>query len=66
MFIRNHIAYGTEGGFTTHFPTDEVVSVFDASMRYQAEGTPLVVLAALNMAQVVAETGLPKVPFSLG
>ena len=42
--IRNHIAYGTEGGFTTHFPTDEVVSVFDASMRYQAEGTPLVVL----------------------
>ncbi len=43
--IRNHIAYWTEGGFTTHFPTDEVVSVFDASMRYQAEGTPLVVLA---------------------
>ena len=43
--IRNHIAYGTEGGFTTHFPTDEVISVFDASMRYQAEGTPLVVLA---------------------
>ena len=43
--IRNHIAYGTEGGFTTHFPTDEVVSVFDASMRYQTEGTPLVVLA---------------------
>ncbi len=43
--IRNDIAYGTEGGFTTHFPTDEVVSVFDASMRYQAEGTPLVVLA---------------------
>ena len=43
--IRNHIAHGTEGGFTTHFPTDEVISVFDASMRYQAEGTPLVVLA---------------------
>ena len=43
--IRNHIAYGIEGGFTTHFPTDEVVSVFDASMRYQTEGTPLVVLA---------------------
>ena len=43
--IRNQIASGTEGGFTTHFPTNEVVSVFDASMRYQAEGTPLVVLA---------------------
>ncbi|MED5231285.1 MAG: aconitate hydratase AcnA [Candidatus Thermoplasmatota archaeon] len=43
--IRNQIAPGTEGGFTTHFPTNEVVSIFDASMRYQAEGTPLVVLA---------------------
>ena len=43
--IRNQIAPGTEGGYTTHFPTDEVVSVFDASMRYQSEGTPLVVLA---------------------
>ncbi|MEC9119847.1 MAG: aconitate hydratase AcnA [Candidatus Thermoplasmatota archaeon] len=43
--IRNHIAPGTEGGFTTHFPTNEVTSVFDASMSYQAEGTPLVVLA---------------------
>ena len=43
--LRNQIAPETEGGFTTHFPTDEVTSVFDASMRYQAEGTPLVVLA---------------------
>ena len=43
--IRNQIAPGTEGGFTTHFPTDEVTSIFDASMRYQADGTPLVVLA---------------------
>ena len=43
--IRNQIADGTEGGFTTYFPTGEVTSVYDASMRYQAEGTPLVVLA---------------------
>lgn len=43
--IRNQIAAGTEGGFTTHFPSGEVTSVYDASMRYQAEGTPLVVLA---------------------
>ncbi|MEK9805821.1 MAG: aconitate hydratase AcnA, partial [Euryarchaeota archaeon] len=43
--IRNQIAPGTEGGFTTHFPTDDVTSIFDASMRYQADGTPLVVLA---------------------
>tara|TARA_Y100000758_G_scaffold291406_1_gene245747 strand:+ start:109 stop:642 length:534 start_codon:yes stop_codon:yes gene_type:complete len=43
--IRNQIADGIEGGFTTYFPTGEVTSVYDASMRYQADGTPLVVLA---------------------
>ena len=43
--IRNQIAPGTEGGFTTHFPSGEVTSVYEASMRYQATGTPLVVLA---------------------
>ena len=43
--IRNQVAPGTEGGFTTHFPSGEVTSIFDASMRYQNEGTPLVVLA---------------------
>ena len=43
--IRNECAPETEGGYTTHFPTGEVMSVYDASMRYQEQGTPLVVLA---------------------
>jgi aconitate hydratase len=43
--IRNKIAPGTEGGFTTFFPTGEVTSVFEASMNYQEKGIPLVVLA---------------------
>ncbi|WP_025027334.1 aconitate hydratase AcnA [Caldalkalibacillus mannanilyticus] len=43
--IRNQVAPGTEGGYTTYFPTNEVMSVYDASMKYQASGTPLVVLA---------------------
>ena len=43
--IRNQVAPGTEGGFTTHFPTGVVESVYDASMKYQADGIPLVVLA---------------------
>ncbi|MGC6491376.1 MAG: aconitate hydratase AcnA [Myxococcota bacterium] len=43
--IRNQVAAGTEGGYTTHFPTGDVTSVFDASMAYQEAGTPLVVLA---------------------
>ena len=43
--ILNQIAQGIEGGWTTYFPTGEVESVYDASMKYQADGTPLVVLA---------------------
>ncbi|MBN8589606.1 MAG: aconitate hydratase AcnA [Rhodothermia bacterium] len=42
--IRNQVAPGTEGGWTTYFPTGDVTSVYDASMKYQDAGTPLVVL----------------------
>ncbi len=43
--IRNQLAPGTEGGVTTHLPSGEQMSIYDASMKYQAAGTPLVVLA---------------------
>ena len=43
--VRNQLAPGTVGGWTTHLPTGEVTSVYDASMKYQEAGTPLVVLA---------------------
>jgi aconitate hydratase len=43
--IRNLVAPGTEGGYTTYFPTGEVQYVYDAAERYAADGTPLVVLA---------------------
>ncbi|MEH7126303.1 aconitate hydratase AcnA [Bacillus sp. JJ1503] len=43
--IRNQIAPGTEGGFTTHWPTGEVMSIYDACMKYKEEDTGLVVLA---------------------
>ncbi len=43
--IRNQLAPGTEGGVTRHLPTDEVMSIYDASMKYQAAGTPLIVMA---------------------
>ena len=42
--IRNQLAPGTEGGVTKHLPSGEVMSIYDASMRYQEEGVPLVVL----------------------
>ena len=43
--IRNKIAPGTEGGFTTYWPTGEVMSIYDAAMKYQEDGTGLVVVA---------------------
>jgi aconitate hydratase len=43
--IRNKVAPGTEGGVTTYLPTGEVMSIYDASMKYQEAGTPLVVIA---------------------
>jgi aconitate hydratase len=43
--LRNELAGGKEGGYTTHLPTGELVTVFEAAERYRREGTPLVVLA---------------------
>ncbi len=43
--LRNQLAPGTEGGVTTYLPGTEVMSIYDASMKYQAAGVPLLVLA---------------------
>ncbi len=43
--LRNQLAPGTEGGYTTHIPSGEQMSIFDAAMRYQQDNVPLVVLA---------------------
>jgi aconitate hydratase len=43
--IKNALVPEKEGNWTLHFPSGEVVSIYDAAMRYQAEGTPLLVLA---------------------
>ncbi len=43
--IRNLLAPGTEGGVTRHLPDGDVMPIFDAAMKYKAEGVPLVVLA---------------------
>jgi aconitate hydratase len=43
--IRNHLAPGTEGGVTRHLPDGQVMPIYDAAMKYKAEGVPLVVLA---------------------
>ncbi len=43
--LRNQLVPGTEGGITIHLPTNEVMSIYEASERYLASNTPLVILA---------------------
>ncbi len=43
--LKNQLVPGSEGNVTKHLPTDEVTSIYDASLKYKATGTPLVALA---------------------
>ncbi|MFT4796706.1 MAG: aconitate hydratase [Candidatus Azotimanducaceae bacterium] len=43
--LRNELAPGTEGSWTTYFPTTEVTSIFDAAMSYEKDNTPLIIIA---------------------
>jgi aconitate hydratase len=42
--LRNQLAPGTEGGWTVHVPDRQLMTIFDAAMKYQKEGIPLLVL----------------------
>ena len=64
--IKNKLAPGTTGGYTTHFPSNEVLSVFDASMRYQNEGTPLIVIAGSQYGTGSSRDWAAKGPLLLG
>jgi len=43
--LKNLLVPGVEGGFTRHFPSGEQMTIYDAAMRYQSEGVPLIILA---------------------
>src|SRR5699024_1762000 len=43
--IRNLLAPGTEGGYTTYWPTNEVMPIYDAAMKYKEDNTGLIVFA---------------------
>ena len=64
--LRNELAPGTEGSWTTHLPTGEVTSVFEASERYSAEGTPLAVLAGKEYGSGSSRDWAAKGPNLLG
>ena len=46
--IRNEIVPGIEGGFTKYYPSEEILSIYDAAMKYKAEGIPLVIFAGVE------------------
>ncbi|MFQ5550574.1 MAG: aconitate hydratase AcnA [Gemmatimonadales bacterium] len=46
--IKNRLADRREGGWTRHFPTDEILSIYEAAERYIADNTPLLVLAGVE------------------
>jgi aconitate hydratase len=64
--LRNKLAPGTEGGFTTYLPTGEVTSIFHASMLYQSTGTPLVILAGKEYGSGSSRDWAAKGPRLLG
>jgi aconitate hydratase len=64
--LRNLLASGTEGGFTTFFPTGEVTTVYDAATRYAALGVPLVVLAGKEYGSGSSRDWAAKGPALLG
>ena len=64
--IRNKLAPGTTGGYTTHIPSKEVVTVFDASVRYKAEATPLIVIAGSQYGTGSSRDWAAKGPLLLG
>ena len=43
--LKNLLVPGTEGGVTMHIPSGQQLSIYDAAMKYQAEKTPLIILA---------------------
>jgi aconitate hydratase len=64
--IRNQLAPGTEGGYTTDFTDGRVKTVYDAAMSYQAAGIPLVVLAGGDYGMGSSRDWAAKGTFLLG
>jgi aconitate hydratase len=64
--IRNLLAPGTEGGVTRHLPDGEQMSIYDAAMKYKAEGVPLVVLAGAEYGSGSSRDWAAKGPFLQG
>ena len=63
--LRNKLV-ATEGGFTRHLPSNSEMSIFDASEKYQADGTPLIILAGKEYGSGSSRDWAAKGPRLLG
>src|SRR5208283_5468947 len=63
--LRNKLV-NVEGGFTRHLPTNQEMSIFDASQKYIAEGTPLIILAGKEYGSGSSRDWAAKGPRLLG
>ena len=64
--LRNQIAPGTEGEFTTYLPTNEVMPIYMAAMKYKADQTPLLVIAGKEYGSGSSRDWAAKGPALLG
>jgi aconitate hydratase len=64
--LRNLLVPGSEGNITRYLPTGETLSIYDASMKYQADGTPLVIFAGNDYGMGSSRDWAAKGTFLLG
>ncbi len=64
--LRNLLVPGSEGGVTYYLPTGEVMSIYDAAMRYKGDGTPLIILAGSDYGMGSSRDWAAKGVFLLG
>ncbi len=64
--LRNALVPGIEGGVTRYLPTGERMSIFEASEKYRADGTPLVILAGKEYGSGSSRDWAAKGPMLLG
>ncbi len=64
--IKNQLVPGVEGGYTVYFPTGEQMFIYDAAMRYKADGTPLIIIAGKEYGTGSSRDWAAKGTFLLG
>ncbi|HXF03946.1 MAG TPA: aconitate hydratase AcnA [Blastocatellia bacterium] len=64
--LRNLLVPGVEGGWTLHFPDREKMTIYEAAMRYQADGVPLLVIAGKEYGSGSSRDWAAKGPRLLG